>query len=113
MSITCSSLLWWWSWMRFTGNDPTDEGWTDDWWSPSTAKLLPSGWTWTQVAVVTILNWLRGFFFSQNYASRVNYWTLLIRIVLCRRSIRCALQEFAKIYLANPVFCQLLKSYAK
>jgi hypothetical protein len=23
------------------------------------------------------------------------------------------LQEFAKIYLANPVFCQLLKSYAK
>jgi hypothetical protein len=62
MSITCSSLLWWWSWMRFTGNDPTDEGWTDDWWSPSTAKLLPSGWTWTQVAVVTILNCLRVFF---------------------------------------------------
>jgi hypothetical protein len=23
------------------------------------------------------------------------------------------LQEFAKIYLANPVFCQLLKNYAK
>jgi hypothetical protein len=23
------------------------------------------------------------------------------------------LQEFAKIYLANPMFCQLLKSYAK
>jgi hypothetical protein len=40
------------------------------------------------------------------------FWYIICMVIQQKYTLE-HLQEFVKIYLANPVFCQLLKSYAK
>ena len=74
MLTSCSSQLSLWYWMRFIGNDPTEEH--------TKHKLISPCYILSQVVVNCFFTCIWGFcMHMSDYTSKIDYWTLLFSIM--------------------------------